>query len=459
VYWINLNTGGDYRFTDKGDATTLEPIPQLSRNDRRIPLVNVEQVKTGIRFPTFEDSAGNLWTYQAKGLELLREVDGRTVSELIELKLPDNPGRSLPIRAFKPGTDGSFWVGTNWGLVRHLPDGRMIHYSFRVENDVDQVNFFGEDKDHRVWIARPEGLFVLKVEPVSQISSPEKISSRQALIKPGHVGPNGEAELPTQPGEVFAFSFRDLIRRDKGPDKSTTNRPIIWGILATTDGSVWMAATGGLFLYDGKRFRHFTEKQGLASNSLGDIIEDGEGNICLNAYGGLMRLNPKGLVTFDHDDGLVEKRVHSIYENTQGQLYVVTDNWNISQWENGVFKTARPPVARGEIFFWHSNVAFLDSHNDWWVITNKKLYRYSGATRIEDLAHAQPVAVYTDKNGLITNQTSNVFEDSRGDIWISNDPTGKKLGLARWQRATGAFQHFFAEDGLRPKTYVSAFAE
>jgi ligand-binding sensor domain-containing protein len=52
-----------------------------------------------------------------------------------------------------------------------------------------------------------------------------------------------------------------------------------------------------------------------------------------------------------------------------------------------------------------------------------------------------------------------VFEDSRGDIWISNDPTGKKLGLTRWQRATGAFQHFFAEDGLRKDTYISAFAE
>lgn len=40
-----------------------------------------------------------------------------------------------------------------------------------------------------------------------------------------------------------------------------------------------------------------------------------------------------------------------------------------------------------------------------------------------------------------------------------NDPTGGRLGLARWQRATGAFQHFFAEDGLIPNSYISAFAE
>ena len=39
VYWINLNTGPDYRFIDKGDATPLEPIQQqLSKNDPRIPL-------------------------------------------------------------------------------------------------------------------------------------------------------------------------------------------------------------------------------------------------------------------------------------------------------------------------------------------------------------------------------------------------------------------------------------
>src|SRR5262249_37370684 len=33
-----------------------------------------------------------------------------------------------------------------------------------------------------------------------------------------------------------------------------------------------------------------------------------------------------------------------------------------------------------------------------------------------------------------------------------------RLGLARWERATGTFQHFFVEDGLRAG-YVSAFAE
>src|SRR4051812_39127231 len=172
-----------------------------------------------------------------------------------------------------------------------------------------------------------------------------------------------------------------------------------------------------------------------------------------------MRLNPRGLVPFDARHGLVEKRVHSIYENAAGQLYFVTDNWNISQWENGAFKTGRPAIPGDETFSWHSNAAFLDSHNEWWVITTKNLRRYSGVQSIEDLPRRQPVAIYNDQNGLITNETSNVFEDSKGNVWISNDATSKKVGLARWERATGKFQHFFAEDGLIRNGYVSAFAE
>jgi len=435
VYWINLNTGTDYRFVDKGEATTLEPMQLLSRNDQRIPLVNVEPLKDS-RLPLFEDSAGNLWSYEPKGLDLLHEVDGGLVPELIELKLPGSPESDLRIRSFRHGSDGSFCMGTGWGLVRHLPDGRMFHFSLRSDGKPDQVSFFAEDKENRVWIARPEGLLVLKVEASSELKSIEKLSSRQVVIKAGRVSADGQPELPTQPGEAFTFSFSDLMRRDKklGLDKIPTNPPVIWGVLAAADGSVWMAGTGGLIVYDGQGFRHFTEQQGLASNNLGDIIEDVEGNIWLNAYGGLMRLNPKGLVTFDQSDGLAEKRVHSIYENAQGQLYFVTDNWNISQWENGGFKTARPPIDQDEAFFWHSNVAFLDSRNEWWVITNKKLSRYANGSRIEDLSHSRPVAVYTDKNGLIANETSNVFEDSRGNIWISNDPLQKR---SAWRGGNG----------------------
>ena len=51
------------------------------------------------------------------------------------------------------------------------------------------------------------------------------------------------------------------------------------------------------------------------------------------------------------------------------------------------------------------------------------------------------------------------IEDSKGDIWISYDPSARKLGLTRWQRSTGTFQNFVTNDGLPESPSASAFAE
>ena len=302
VYWINLNTGIDYRFIDKGDATQLAPIQQqLSKNDPRILLANVEPITDKLRFPSFEDSAGNLWGYESRGLDLLREVNGRTTSQFVELRLPGNPQDGLKSVDFKNGSDGSLWLGTNWGLVRRLADGRFVHFTFGAQNNSAPIRIFAEDRDNRVWIARPEGILVLKVEPVSQVDGSDQFSERKVVIKPGRVATNGEAQLPKQPGEAFTFSFRDMFLRDVSEKLhgETAAKPTVWGLVCATDGKTWIANIGGLVLYDGKRFQHFTEAQGLASNNLGDMVEDNEGTIWLNSYAGLMRVNPRGLIAFD----------------------------------------------------------------------------------------------------------------------------------------------------------------
>jgi len=461
IYWVNLNRGTDYRFIDKGDATSLVPIQQqLSKNDSRVPLANVEPI-TDLRFPSFEDSQGNLWGYEPRGLDLLREVDGRTVPQLVELNLPGNPGDGLKAASFESGSEGSFWIGTNWGLVRRLTSGRMVHYSIEPHDALDPVYIFAEDKQQRVWMTRPEGILVLKVDSVSELNDLPGLSSRRTVIRKGEVGADGQAQLPTQPGEGFTFTFQDMFRRYAGQKSAdpTTNKWTAWGVLCASDGRVWITNTGGLVLYDGTRFQHFTEKQGLSSNVISEVVEDGDGNIWLGSYAGLMRLDRKGVDTFDETDGLAKTRIHSIYEDRNGALTLVTDNWNISQLHNGVFKTARPQVEPSANYFWHSNVGLLDHLGDWWLITTNKLYRYSGIQRFEDLDNRRPTEIYTSQNGLIADETNFLFEDSHGDVWIGTDPSAKQQGLTRWKRSTGTFEHFYTNDGLPETPSLAAMTE
>jgi signal transduction histidine kinase/ligand-binding sensor domain-containing protein len=460
AYWINLNRGTDYRLVPKSDARPLEPLQQsAASNDPRIPL-NAEPV-INAPLPNFEDAAGNLWTADAKGIYLLHEADGRLQSERVDLYLPGLPKSGLSLVVFKRGQEEDFWVGTNWGLVRRLPDGRMIHFTISPKNDDDLVRYFVEDKNSRVWMARPDGLIVLKVDELAALKGPAAFTARKAALKRGTVSADGRTQLPEQVGEAISFSFADILLRERGnkagPAHSAT--PEIYEMICASDGKIWMTSSRGVIVFDGTKFHHYTSRQGLAADVFSSIVEDGEGHIWLASYGGLHRINPRGLTEFDEADGLERARVHSIYENRNGELQVVSGNFNISSLEGGVFKMARPRIPLDALWQWQTSAAFLDSRGDWWVNINTGVYRFTGVKRIEELAGKQPSAVYTSANGLISDDNLRVFEDSKGDIWIGTFVTSNPTGLTRWQRATGKFEHFYTRDGLPDVACPTAFAE
>jgi ligand-binding sensor domain-containing protein len=234
----------------------------------------------------------------------------------------------------------------------------------------------------------------------------------------------------------------------------------LFKILCGADGKIWMTSNQGVVVFDGVKFQHYTTEQGLATNVIGQIAEDNEGHIWLASYGGLHRLNPKGLTTFDEADGLERNRIHSIYEDRNGDLNVVSGNFNVSRLDSaGSFQRARPQLPSGSLWVWSSNAAFLDSRGDWWINTSEGVYRYANVPRAEDLNGKQPTEIYNESKGLLSDNNVRVFEDSRGDMWFAPWVTSKNYGLSRWQRSTGKIQNFTTADGLPEKPVASAFAE
>ncbi|HSQ19770.1 MAG TPA: PAS domain S-box protein, partial [Blastocatellia bacterium] len=90
--------------------------------------------------------------------------------------------------------------------------------------------------------------------------------------------------------------------------------------------------------------------------------------------------------------------------------------------------------------------------------TRVGLYRFPKVSRIEQLASAQPKAVYTTRDGLADDDLTRLFEDSRGDIWIAGFSTLHDV-LTRWERATESFHRYSDADGLRPFTRPNSFCE
>ena len=103
---------------------------------------------------------------------------------------------------------------------------------------------------------------------------------------------------------------------------------------------------------------------------------------------------------------------------------------------------------------WGWNQMFLrDRAGEWWVPTGEGLFRYPASPSCASIARTPPKAVYTRAHGLPHDDIFRLFEDSRGDLWIS---AGSEI--VRWIRATGTFTRV-PQPGPPPANPPTGFAE
>ena len=433
-YWINLNRGTDYRFVAKPDDREVAALPGGDvKNDLRIPM-GADPI-TNTPFPSFEDDDGNLWTLSGNRVSLMRPVgDGKFDLEPIEVSLPGAPSQVPTSFSLAESAGPGFWIGTQWGVTRRLPDGRTFHLSIDPKDGEDTVAIYAEDADSRLWITRPGGIVVLKTDPAEKLAAQSgTLPDRDSSVGGGVVEADGQAAMPDESGRALFFKFEDLFRSFPASTIAEADfyKPTVSRIICGADGKMWIATNHGLLMYDGRRFRHFTTANGLAADNVTSMVEDNDGYIWLASYGGLHRLNPRGLSTFGETDGLESERIHAIYENEGGELVAVLGNAKIAVMRGGKFTEARPALPDDAVFGWMSNVALPDSRGDWWLVTNKEIFRYAGVARTEDLngRAASEIVASLPKNDLSGN--FRVLEDKAGNIWASSSAPGKGWTLTR----------------------------
>lgn len=436
IYWI-VTTGGLYRFDPNTPATN-----KTQNADH--PTLNAELLSAN-RGILYEDRSGNLWLGSST-LSLLEERDGKVFQREFELNLPVNPSIQLGIGAICGGKDGSLWLATSWGLVRRLADGREVFYSVETTR-TDALGSVLEDGEGRIWLGRSSGVYVIKPESLDELAQPGELVMRKLddLAQPRS---QNQISLPEKPGDIFKYA--DV----KGFTASDTKY-----LYKTTDGHIWISGGDGVVEFDGQTFTPHTTAQGLLKG-IGLMAEDTSGNLWLGWATGLMRLDRHGLIAYDADDGLKNMGIIVIGESPDGKLYIASGGYFLSQFDGKGFQTIRPQVAPDARAVWTSNPAFQDRRGEWWFLTNEKLYRFAATENFNALAQQRPLATYTSRDGLKGDQMFHIFEDSKGNIWISaRGSTSAQYGLSRWDRATEKFYSLSAAEGFPPNRSTSSFAE
>lgn len=451
VYWVATNGGGVARFNP---ATLPNEQPQTRNLFTAFP-VGDKPTSNRVNF-LYEDRGGEVWAGTDGGLFRLEETSGQVIFRRVSLNLGELESVLIVRALVDDDKEGSLWASTQGlGLVRRLPDGRTVRYKIQPSSFGDLVESLMFDPEGRLWIGHRggAGLVVFKPEPAPTIAAGDQLLTRTMVASgSGLRSSNQRVRLPEIPGEAYRYTTADGLASDT----------VFGGIYQSADGRIWIGTDAGLTVFSDGHFRSYTMAQGLSSRAVWREVEDRDGNLWLASGTGAMKISWSGFTTFGRVDGLSNTMVTSVFENQRGELCVTSDegepfiNHFDGQRFNGV-KLQVPRKIKG--FGWGSNqITFQDHTGEWWAPTYYGLYRFPRVASVDQLAHTRPKAVYNQQHGeLPGSDVFRLFEDSRGDIWISI--AGGEPNLVRWVRATESFHVYSEAEGLPRYSPPTAFRE
>lgn len=437
-YWITT-TGGTYCYRSRS-AT----VPRSTISNGR-PVLPAEFVTTG-RGIVVEGNDGQLW-YAGNELSRITEEAGKVIFTKVPLNLPDTLAR-FRATDFKVGLDDSLWLNTTVGLLRRLPDGRVIHYEMESSPLSPSQSLIDSgmlvDQQGRIWYARALSLDVFQPEPIEALGGLGPVITRKIPLTPSvPARTNQPIRLPSRPGETLHFTAGDFLAQHQ------TKR-----FFQSADGHVWITTERELLEFDGQSFHRQTIEQGLLPSML-RMTEDLAGNIWVGGQTGLLRLDRRSISSFTEADGLASNNVQTMVEASDGTLYFANGDFFLSQFDGTRFRTTRPQIPATATARWTSRYALLDSRDNWWILTRDRLYRFNRSNL------SQPAATYTTHDGLKADEMFQIFEDRSGAIWVSQQPLdqAENRGLSRLTPGETKFYTFTEADGFPPDRSPSSFAE
>ena len=353
--WVGTETGGITKLTPR--QLQLE----FYRHDPEIPA----SISPNAVNAMYAEANGTLWIGTVEGglNRLAPHSDSFVHYTTANSGLPHNS-----VSALAADNRGKLWIGT-WGNGLAIMPLAQPGYINRVEPAVTQLAFVGavayDPFNDGMWIGTNGGLFFYDLKQ-NKLVHPFK----GCLDVHGCIG-----SLVTKEGVLLMGCVQGMIEvdlkshaRQRQGDFKVTYHPykldnpksgVIDKILSfcqTKDGRIWLGSNGyGMYCYtpnkDGKlKVKSFTTNNGLANNSVKEIVEDNNGMLWIATDNGLSIFNPKTetFSSFFKEDGLLSAQFYfnGAYRTPSGKIYLGT-----GQGMMGVTGISRTATGAGSLHF------------------------------------------------------------------------------------------------------------
>ncbi len=165
-------------------------------------------------------------------------------------------------------------------------------------------------------------------------------------------------------------------------ESSGLARRYIFNISFETNSIAWIAASDGLYRYDGYEWRRFTKENGLPSDFVRCVFVDNGGGIWAGTDSGAVRYDGSTFHTFGSEKGLAGPSVRRISQDPDGTLWFCCDRWpdrslrgGISSLKDGLWRSYRESDGLPSDYVYSY---FRDSTGNQYLFTNKGAARKSG---------------------------------------------------------------------------------
>jgi ligand-binding sensor domain-containing protein/two-component sensor histidine kinase len=429
VFDLLITRNGDYWVATSAGVARFNPLASVSESKFKT-YVPTGRPDAEVITNLYEDSSGTIWVGTGNGFHKLVQNGGDWRVEYVNLG--ENTGEQLDITAIVEASAGVLWIGAEQGLFRRFSDGKAERFSTKDGLPHQHVRDILRDPDGTVWVATGLGLCRL----VSNVRVGQPIVERLYTKKDGLLNEG-----------IFS-----LFRMSSGP---------LW--ISTMAG---ISAFSSEALPGGGHFINYTREHGLSDAGIRTMAEDHDGNLWLGTESaGVMKITRRGFTSYSEADGLEHGRIAALGEDRNGELFVVTGSLNapsyhIHRFDGRRFQNFRVNLPANVFPTWGWNQLFVqDRSQQWWVPTTSGLFQFPPSRSLDDFARARPAKVYSSQNGLSGSEPFRLYEDSRGDIWISIISGASNAYLNRFEPATGKFYAYGQDIALRQDSAPTAFQE
>jgi ligand-binding sensor domain-containing protein/signal transduction histidine kinase len=274
----------------------------------------------------YGDHNGDLWIAAA---DLFRFRDGKAT----RVHLPGISG--VRVRNVFRDNEDALWVGTEGRGVFRQTGNKLTHYMVKDGLVNNFVRAFLQARDGSIWVATDEGVSRWHAGRFTSYQERDGLCyfSTRTLAEDR----NGDIWVGTdrgvshlQSGRFAKDAVTEALRHEK-----------IWAIREDSDGGLWFGTrTGGLYRWRFGKLIHFTTAQGLASNSIYELLQDRRDNFWISGPNGISVINRREL------DAIAEDPSHPLSLT----LYGISDGLETTQMY-GAEKPGGVLTSQGEVWF------------------------------------------------------------------------------------------------------------